>query len=290
MSNILRSRRHLSCLALVLVLLIAPFCLSGAVDAAQAGATTSLHLVKYAADGSTVTAEKTVDYKWMEKNLPVYGDGRTHYYHQGPIFEGDLWDPDEVNNLKDKGAVKGTAVKDLCDLIGGMAPEDEVMLVSIDKWHTEFAYPNIYVPADTQGVIALCWFNGEDAVEGEHYGVGYPANNGYRSAMQIVFMSASTNREGKHVFGNTDMKTALPQEKYQHFFEGQFPSTNGLSGKWITEVRVYSGGVPQNVIIELPEQSHPAPAEDKIPWLPISLGIGGLGLLGVYFYLRRKGQ
>lgn len=290
MINILRLRLHLPCLAVALALLFAQFCLSGHANAAQAGATTSLHLVKYAADGSTIAAEKTVDYKWMEKNLTVYGDGKTHYYHQGPIFEGDLWDPGEVNNLKDKGAVKGTAVKDLCDLIGGMAPNDEVMLVSVDKWHTEFAYPNIYTPSDSQGVIALCWFNGEDAAEGERYGLGYPANNGYSSAMQIVFMSDQTKREGKHVFGNTDMKTALPQEKYQHFFEGQYPSTNGLSGKWVAELRIYSGGVPQNVTIELPEQSTPAPAEDKTPWLPIIMGIGGLGLLGVYYCLRRKGQ
>ncbi|MEQ8200946.1 MAG: hypothetical protein ABRQ24_05960 [Syntrophomonadaceae bacterium] len=290
MGNSLRTRWRLSCLALVLVMVISQLGLPGHTDAATAGATTSLHLVKYAADGSTVLAEKTVDYKWMEKNLTVYGDGRTHYYHQGPIFEGDLWDPGELNNLKDKGAVKGTAVKDLCDLIGGMAADDEVMLISVDKWHTEFAYPNIYTPSDAQGVIALCWYNGEDAAEGERYGVGYPANNGYRTAMQIVFMTAQTNREGQHVFGNTDMKTVLPQEKYQHFFEGQYPSTNGLSGKWITEVRIYSGGVPQGVIIELPDQSHPVPSKAKTPWLPIAMAIGGLGLLGVYYYMRRNAR
>jgi hypothetical protein len=146
----------------------------------------------------------------MEKNLKVYGDGKAHYYHQGPIFEGDLWDPDEINNLKDKGAVKGTAVKDLCDQVNGMAAADEVMLVAVDKWHTEFAYSNIYEPLDIQGTIALCWYNGEDAKEGERYGVGYPANNAYRTAMQIVFMAGTTNREGKYVFGKTDMKTALP--------------------------------------------------------------------------------
>jgi len=253
-----------------------------------AGATTSVHLIKYAADGVTVSDEKIVDYKWMEKNLKVYGDGKTHYYHQGPVFEGDLWDPDEVNNLKDKGAVKGTAIKDLCDLIGGMETGDEVMLVSVDKWHTEFAYSNVYEPLDIQGVIALCWYNGEDIAEGERFGVGYPANNAYRTGLQIVFMPESANSEGKYVFGNNDMKIALPQEKYQHFFEGQYPSTSGLSGKWVSELRIYSGGVPENLIIELNDQPPLTESEKTIPWIPIIAGAVGIVLVGGYIYLRRK--
>lgn len=253
-----------------------------------AGATHSLHIVKYAEDGMTVLAEKTVDYKWMEKNLRVYGDGKTHYYHQGPIFEGDLWDPAEMQNLKDKGAVKGSAVQDLCDLVGGMAEKDEVMLVSVDNWHTEFAYRNIYQPLPAQGVIAICWFNGEEADEGERYGVGYPANNAYGSAMQIVFMSEVTNRDGKPVFGNSDMKLALPQERYQHFFEGQYPSTNGLSGKWISEVRVYSGGVPANLQLATADESHATQPEQSLPWLSIGLGLVGLALVGWFFWARRK--
>jgi hypothetical protein len=265
---------------------MAQLCLPAAVLAA--GATSSVHLVKYAADGTTVLAEKAVDYKWMEKNLPVYGDGKTHYYHQGPIFEGDSWDPAEINNLKDKGAVKGTAVKDLCELIGGMSTKDELMLISVDKWHTEFAYNNIYEPLDNQGIIALCWYNGEEAAEGERYGVGYPANDAYRTGIQIVFMSQPVNQDGKHVFGNTDMKTALPQEKYQHFFEGQYPSTNGLSGKWITELRIYSGGVPANLTIELAQQVPPAETKRTLPWLPIVLGLAGVSLVSWYFLAGRK--
>ncbi|MDG6257091.1 MAG: argininosuccinate synthase, partial [Methanomicrobiaceae archaeon] len=48
--------------------------------APAAAATTEVHVVKYANDGTTVLAETTVDYTWMEANLPVYGDGVTHYY------------------------------------------------------------------------------------------------------------------------------------------------------------------------------------------------------------------
>lgn len=256
--------------------------------ALAAGVTTSLHIVKYDTDGTTVLAEKTVDYQWMEQNLQVYGDGKTHYYHQGPVFEGDPWNPDEDTNLKDKGAVKGTAVKDLCDQVGGMVAGDEVMLVSVDSWHTEFAYDNIYEPLAEQGIITLCWYNGEDPAEGESFGLGYPANNAYRTALQIVFMTENANQDGKHVFGNTDMKNVLPEEKYQHFFEGQYPSTSGLSGKWVSEVRIYSGGVPENATVSLDEGSAAPEAEKSAPWLTIILVVAGVALFVVYFLMRRK--
>ena len=50
-------------------------------------ASTQLHIVKYAGDGSTILNETTVDFQWMETNLPVYGNGVTHYYMQGPCLQ-----------------------------------------------------------------------------------------------------------------------------------------------------------------------------------------------------------
>ncbi|MDD5093574.1 MAG: argininosuccinate synthase [Dehalococcoidia bacterium] len=279
-----------SILVLLSILTVQLFLASPAL---AAGATTEVHIVKYAHDGVTVIAEKTVTYEWMKANLHVYGDGNIHYYHQGPIFEGDLWDPDEINNLKDKGAVQGSSVKDLCDTVGGMSPGDEVMMVAVDAWHTEFAYSNIYEPLDRQGIIALCWFNGEDALIGERYGEGYPAKNGYSTALQIVFMAGTPNPEGKYVFGNTDMKMALPEEKYQHFYEGLYPSTNGLSGKWIKEIRIYSGGIDPNLKIELKSDSASAgddDDDDSTPWIPIVLGVVGLTFIGVTGYVWIKGR
>jgi hypothetical protein len=42
---------------------------------------------------------------------------------QGPTFDPvNLWDPDETcpgDSLKDKGALKGTDLKDLCNLVVG---------------------------------------------------------------------------------------------------------------------------------------------------------------------------
>ena len=67
-------------------------------------------------DSPAIVNETTADYGWLEKNLPVQGDGTTHYYHQGPVFteiKEDQWDTSEATNFKDMGAVKGTAVRDL---------------------------------------------------------------------------------------------------------------------------------------------------------------------------------
>ena len=46
-------------------------------------ATTQLHIVKYANDGTTVLNETTTTYQWLEENLPLLGDGTTHYYRSG---------------------------------------------------------------------------------------------------------------------------------------------------------------------------------------------------------------
>jgi len=254
-----------------------------------AGATSSLHIVKYGEDGVTVEREKTVSYKWMKKKLPKCGDGVTHYYHQGPSFDPDnLWDPGETVNLKDKGAVMGSGIKDLCDLVGGMDSGDEVLMHSVDNWTIKFTYGNVYEPEDRQGTIALCWYNGEDALEGERYGEGYPGNDGYRTALQIVIMTKTTNPDGKYVFGNSDMQAVMPPEEgYSHFYqdsEGFWPSTNGLSGKWIDSVIVYPAGTTPVV----PEVDTSTPSE--IPWVPIGLGGAGVVLVGlaIYFLVVRK--
>jgi hypothetical protein len=276
---------------LLLVLMVQVFPASSAL---AAGATSSVHIVKYAADGVTVVDEKTVSYQWMEGNLLKCGDGVTHYYHQGPSFDPDnLWDPNETVNLKDKGAVMGSNIKDLCDLVGGMDPGDEVLLHAVDNWVIKFKYANVYEPQDRQGTIALCWYNGEDAKEGERYGEGYPSNNGYRSALQIVIMTKTANSEGQYVFGNTDMQTVMPAEEgYSHFYqdsEGFWPSTNGLSGKWIDSIVIYAAGTAP----EIPESDASASYEDssnEIPWLPIGLGAAGLLMVGVgvYFVVIKK--
>jgi len=222
---------------------IAAILLCGLANAACAAPTTAVHVVKYADDGTTILNETTVTYPWMEANLPVQGDGKTHYYHQGPVFVDDKewqWDANETTNFKDEGAVKGTDVKDLCTLVGGMNAGDEVMIKAPDGYHVEFGYENIYKPQPRQGPVVICWYNGEDTPVGERQGVGYPP--AYFTGMRLVFFAdTSVNSEGKHVFGNNDMR-AVMQPATIHLFDDLYPSTSGYTVKWIDEVKVYTGG------------------------------------------------
>jgi hypothetical protein len=235
-----RQRLHgIRVLPFVLVVLL----LCGFVNMVCANPTTAVHVVKYAPDGTTVLNETTVDYHWMEANLPVQGDGKTHYYHQGPVFVEDKeqqWDVNETTNFKDRGAVKGTDVKDLCNLAGGMEPGDAVMIKAPDGYHIEFGYENVYTPQPRQGPIVVCWYNGEETSVGERQGVGYPPD--YYTGMRLVFFAdASTNPEGKHVFGNNDMRAVMPPSTI-YLFDDLYPSTSGYTVKWVDEVRVYTGG------------------------------------------------
>ena len=222
---------------------IAVVLLCGLVNAAYAAPTTAVHVVKYAADETPVLNETTVTYQWMEANLPVQGDGKTHYYHQGPVFVDDKegqWDANETANFKDHGAVKGTDVKDLCNLVGGMQSGDEVMIKAPDGYHVEFGYENVYDPLPRQGPIVVTWYNGEENPVGERQGVGYPPE--FFTGMRLVFFAdTSVNSEGKHVFGNNDMRVVMPADQI-HLFDELYPSTNGYTVKWVDEVRVYSGG------------------------------------------------
>ncbi|MFY9801037.1 MAG: hypothetical protein WAK10_07305, partial [Methanoregula sp.] len=83
-----------------------------------------LHIVKYGSDGTTIINETTIDYHYMEDNLQVIGDGVTHYQYQGVTFDpADLWDPTEIKGMnppKIDNAIKGTKIKDLVELVGGM--------------------------------------------------------------------------------------------------------------------------------------------------------------------------
>jgi hypothetical protein len=253
----------------LLPFLIGVILLCGLVNVAVAAPTTSVHVVKYAADGTTVLNETTVDYHWMEANLPVQGDGKTHYYHQGPVFtdlKEDQWDRKETTNFKDMGAVKGTAVRDLADLLGGMAPGDEVMVKSGDGYHVEFPYTNIYKPDPRQGTITVCWFNGEESAVGERQGTGYPPD--YHVGMRLVFFADnSTNSAGKNVFGNQDMREVMPAETI-HLFDNLYPSTSGYTVKWVDEIRIYSGGY--NGSADLLPKSYQSKMDETYPAPPIT--------------------
>ncbi len=176
--------------------------------------------------------------------------------------------------------MKGTDIKDLCDLVGGMSPDDEVMVHAPDGYHVEFGYTNVYEPQPRQGPLVLCWYNGDDTEIGERQGEGYPPD--YYTGMRLAFFADnSSNPDGKHVFGDWDMHECLP-EKCLHFYE-LYPSTNGLSVKWVDEIRIYGGGYTGEE--GGPAKSMPTPTS-SIPGFEVIFAIAGLLL--VTHALRRK--
>ncbi|MDO8842279.1 MAG: argininosuccinate synthase [Methanocalculus sp.] len=271
------TRRRIRYIALVLFLLL----IAGTVHAAP---TTSVYVVKIADDQTTILDEKTVDHLWMEANLPVLGDGRTRYYHQGPVFDGDKWDQNETTNFKDRGAVKGTDVKDLCELVSGAEPGDDIMIRAADGYHVVYPYSNIYTPDPRQGPIGICWYNGADSGAGERQGTGYVPD--YYMGMRVVFFADnSTNAEGLHVYGNYDMYETLP-DSAQHFYD-LLPSTSGLSIKWVDEIRIYRGGFTGDrgsLASSLNEK--PAPTTQAQAPLTLAPLIGGFCIAGLILWRR----
>jgi len=190
-----------------------------------------LHLVKYGADQTTVVQEQTVDYLWMEANLPVVGDGTTEYRYEGITNNpADVWDQAETypGGFKIENAIKGTRVRDLCDLIGGMGSGTEIVFVAEDGYETRLPYSSIYPdPAvlARQGEAVLAWWG-----DGEYV-------PGYEDGMRLFFAPG-----GDHVYGQWDMHETLA-DKYWHYYWGdnvQYPSCSGLSAKYITEIEVYT--------------------------------------------------
>jgi PGF-pre-PGF domain-containing protein len=217
--------------------------------------TTQVQIVKYANDGSTILNETTVEYTWMMNHRTVYGDGVTHYYHQGPIFQdaweakhpNETWDPDEdrwnpeedVNVLeKDLGAVKGTNVKNLCELVGGMAEGDLLEIKASDGYSKMFPYENVYEPEPRQGPLVVTWYTEDASESGQESGY---VSDGYSSGMRLVFFAnTSTNPWSKHVFGISDMKACIPEEYWHYYQYPDYPTTTGYAVKNINRIYIHS--------------------------------------------------
>ena len=191
-----------------------------------------VRIVKYAEDGVTILAERTVDYVWMENEsgFDVIGDGETVYRYEGITNNpDDVWDADETypGGFKIEDAIKGTRVKDLCNLVGGMGAGTEIVFVAKDGWETRLPYSSIYTDPhvqERQGDAVLAWFaNGKYVPD-------------YRDGMRLFFTPDD------HIYGQWDMHETLP-EPYWHYYYGggvKYPSCAGLSAKYITEIKLYS--------------------------------------------------
>ena len=240
--------------------------------------TTEVHVIKYAADCETMLNETTVNYTWMEENLPVQGDGSTHYYFQGPIFEeewentyslsyigGDWgsseekWDrvdrgsgyvQEEQCNCypdKDLGACKGTAVRDLCNLVGGMSPGDEVKVKSVDGFFKMFPYAVIYNNEPALGPYVVTWYSLDAKESGAISGYTGPD---YTTGMRAMFFSdTSSNPWSEHITGIADMTNYIPEE-YWHYYVNLpifYPALGGYTVKYVSEIAIYSSIEPPEV-------------------------------------------
>jgi PKD repeat protein len=206
---------------------------------------TQVTVTKYDAYGAVIGGPQTVDINWME-NTPVYGDGTTHYFFHGPTFDyssyDTLWDPDENDNVlsRDYGAVKGTDVRDLCNLVGGMDVNDYVTIKATDNFAKIFDYDDVYTPDTDEMRMVLAWYNGEESITGESQGVGYP-DTGYSVGMRLHFFADTSNNPwGHHCFGIWDMHENLDPNRWHYYYDGNFwPSSSGLSVKYTNRVEIY---------------------------------------------------
>jgi len=209
------------------------------IELTEFGASTeasSVHIIKYDTDGTTILNETNATYLWMKANLPVIGDGTTAYKFESVDFSGDHWDQAETypGGFKVDRVVKGTSVKDLCELVGGMGTGTEIKLVASDGYETKLGYANIYTDElsseqhERQGEAFLAWWAGDE---------GYVP--GYSNGMRLFF----TTNDSDHIFGNWDMHECM-DEDYWHYYwsEGiQYPSCAGLSAKYVDTIKIYNG-------------------------------------------------
>ena len=238
--------------------------------------TTEVRVVKFASDGVSIINETTVNYSWMEANLPVQGNGISHYYFQGPVFEDEweetynltftgtwgnseeLWDRvwnsstgeyeqrEQVNcyPAKDLGACKGTNIRDLCNLVGGMGEEDTVKILANDGIFKMFPYSVMYNENPHLGPYVLTWYSvgaGESGATSGYTGVKYT------SGMRCMFFAdTSRNPWKKHIAGIGDMVEAIPSEYYHYYVNLPFfyPSLGGYSLKEVNRIYIYSHDEP----------------------------------------------
>lgn len=236
MQHATRSDQGTGSAELLFIILAITLAIQGA-----SAASDTIRIQKISPDGTTVMSERTVDFRWMESNLPVYGDGVTHYYHQGPVFVGDVddrWNPAEDTNVreKDMGAVKGSSLRDLCNLAGGMTPGNTVRVKAQDGFSKTFPYDIVYHPSSRQGEPVITWFRADE---------GYVPD--YATGMRLVFLADNTtNPWAFHIFGNEDWHVSAPEEYWYYYVqEGErYPTTTGLSVQQISEITILDTNPP----------------------------------------------
>jgi hypothetical protein len=202
-----------------------------------------LHIVKYAADWTTIVNETWIDYTQMMTQFDVIGDGITQYKYQGVTMDPeDIWGQynETKGGFKISNAVKGTRLLDLVSLVGGMGDGTDAVLVASDGYETTLPYTSVYTTPEIQarqGDAILAWY-----ADGKYV-------PGYTDGMRLFFMPDD------HLFGQWDMHETMPAEYWHYFYQtysptdpdyGQYapgilyPSCAGLSAKYVIELRTYT--------------------------------------------------
>jgi hypothetical protein len=133
--------------------------------------------------------------------------------------------------------VKGTALRDLCGLVGGLTGGDMVKVRASDGFYKNFTAPTILAERPGSALPVICWYNGEESMTGDPQGVGYVPD--YDTGIRLVFFAdTETNEQGWHVFGNEDMHADLTEKEW-HFYNGEWPSSSGLSVRDVDEILIY---------------------------------------------------
>lgn len=200
--------------------------LKGAAISVEDEEPVTVTILRYDEDGGTILNATTIDCQWMKTHLPVQGDGKTTYHYQGPTFDtADLWNPAEDKNLgKVEEAPMGTAISDLCDLVGGMQEGDELRMTATDGYVVELMYENIYTPTEKQGTAILAWQTKKEGFVPEY--TGGPA---------LFFLADD------HVFGNQDMKESTDPGYWRSYWCSgtAYPSAAGLAIRNVEKMEIY---------------------------------------------------
>lgn len=200
--------------------------LEGSTITGKAKEAVEITIIRSIEDGGEILNTTSIDCGWMKEHLPVHGDGMTIYSFQGPTFDtADLWNPAEDKNTeKVWEAPMGTAICDLCDLVGGMQEGDELRMTATDGYVVELMYENIYTPKEKQGTAILAWETKKEGFVPEY--TGGPA---------LFFLAPD------HVFGSQDMKECTDPGYWRYYWCSgtAYPAASGLAVRNVEKMEIY---------------------------------------------------
>jgi len=120
-------------------------------------------------------------------------------------------------------------VKDLTDLVGGMAAGDEIFVKASDGMTRYFNYTNVYAAASGQGELVLAWWDSS-----------YGAVPGYSEGIRLFFYTPpeSYGFADSLNFTLVEMRDSLAPW-YRYNYSSIWPSAKGLSVKYVNQLKIY---------------------------------------------------